>query len=131
MNMSRSLILHRLGLLQGTYYFITGVWPLLHMESFVAISGPKFDLWLVRTVGLLLSVIGLVLLSAAYHRRISPEIVLLGLGSALCMAAIDIYYAGVDRIWNVYLLDALSEGFLIALWLYGYLRKKKEGNARV
>ncbi|WP_017733516.1 hypothetical protein [Nafulsella turpanensis] len=124
--MAKSAILYWVCLLQGFYFFATGIWPLLHMESFVAISGPKFDLWLVRTVGLLLSIIGLVLLSAAYNRRISLEIFLLAVGSALSMAAIDIYYAGIDRIWNVYLLDALAEGSLVALWLAGWFKQEQE-----
>lgn len=121
--MSGQKIQHWVCWLQGVYFFISGIWPLLHMESFVAISGPKIDLWLVRTVGLLLSVIGLVLLSAAYHRRINQEIFLLAIGSAISMAAIDIYYAGIGRIWNVYLLDALAEACLMGLWLAGWFTK--------
>jgi hypothetical protein len=31
---------------QGTYFLLTGVWPLLHMRSFLTVTGPKTDLWL-------------------------------------------------------------------------------------
>jgi hypothetical protein len=44
--------------LQGGDYLATGLWPLIHMKSFVAVTGPKRDLWLVRTVGILVSCIG-------------------------------------------------------------------------
>jgi hypothetical protein len=36
---------------QAGYYCLTGVWPLLHMASFEAVTGPKVDDWLVKMVG--------------------------------------------------------------------------------
>jgi hypothetical protein len=30
--------------LQGAYFLVTGVWPLVHMPSFLAVTGPKTDL---------------------------------------------------------------------------------------
>ena len=47
---------------QGLYYLISGAWPLIHFASFEALSGPKRDRWLVRTVGMLTTAIGLTLL---------------------------------------------------------------------
>lgn len=44
--------------LQGLFYLATGVWPLIHIDSFLAVTGSKTDLWLVYTVGLLVSVVG-------------------------------------------------------------------------
>lgn len=116
-------------LLQGVYYFITGVWPLLHIESFIWISGPKYDIWLVKTVGVILAVIGISLLSAALNKRITPEITLLALGSAASLAVIDIYYAAViDRVYDIYLLDALAEVLLILFWfLFLSRRRRKAG----
>ena len=49
---------------QGAYYAVTGLWPLIHMRSFEAISGPKRDQWLVKTIGLLLTAFSSVLLLA-------------------------------------------------------------------
>jgi len=49
---------------QGAYFAATGVWPLVHMRSFEAITGPKADKRLVRTVGVLVTVIGGVLVAA-------------------------------------------------------------------
>ncbi|MGE3500053.1 MAG: hypothetical protein AB7N53_19505, partial [Candidatus Binatia bacterium] len=51
-------------LVQGIYFFTTGVWPLIHRASFEAVTGPKVDYWLVETVGILVAVIGLTLLAA-------------------------------------------------------------------
>lgn len=49
-------------LTQGIYFMLAGVWPLVNIHSFEVITGPKVDVWLVKTVGLLVAVIGAVLL---------------------------------------------------------------------
>ena len=108
-----------LGLLawiQGVYFLVTGVWPLLHMPSFLALTGPKVDLWLVQAVGVLVAVIGAVLMLGARRRTVGPELALLAVGSAAGLAGIDLVYALSDRIWDVYLLDAVAEIGLIVLW---------------
>jgi hypothetical protein len=113
--------------LQGLYFLITGLWPLFHMPSFLAVTGPKVDLWLVKTVGILIVVIGAVLILAARRRAIGPEVTLLAVGSAASLAGVDLVYALSDRIWDVYLLDALAETALVVLWgLWGigWLRRK-------
>lgn len=88
------------------------------MPSFIWVTGPKDDLWLVRTVGVLISVIGLVLLAAGIKKRITPEIRWLGIGSAAGLGFVDVYYSLNDVIRNVYLLDAVGELILILLWLW-------------
>ncbi|HEV2856094.1 MAG TPA: hypothetical protein VHC97_25120 [Thermoanaerobaculia bacterium] len=102
--------------LQGIFYLITGLWPLLHMPSFLAVTGPKVDLWLVKTVGVLIVVIGAVLVVGARRRAVGPELALLAAGSAASLAGVDLVYALSDRIWDVYLLDALAEIALVVLW---------------
>jgi hypothetical protein len=42
-------------LIQGIYFFVFGIWPILSMSTFLKITGPKTDLWLVKTVGLILA----------------------------------------------------------------------------
>ena len=53
----------RLPVVQGVYFLLTGVWPLLSIRTFEAVTGPKVDRWLVKTVGLLVAVIGASLLA--------------------------------------------------------------------
>ena len=117
-------VLLKLALLQGVFYLATGVWPLLDIVSFQMITGPKTDLWLVRTVGVLVAVIGIVLLSAARRRRVTEETVLLAAGSALGLAAIDLVYALSGRISTVYLADAVVELGLAALWIFAWRRAR-------
>lgn len=103
--------------LQALYYLMTGLWPLLHIKSFLAVTGPKTDQWLVKTVGVLISVIAAALGVPGARRSVHPELALLGVGSAASLTAVDVIYVARGRISPVYLLDALPELALIAGWL--------------
>jgi hypothetical protein len=116
-------MLPKLALIQGIYYVATGVWPLVDIVSFQMVTGPKTDLWLVRTVGVLVTVIGAVLLLTWRSRRTTPEVMLLATGSALGLAAIDLIYSLSGTIWAVYLADAVAELGLVGLWMWGWRRR--------
>jgi hypothetical protein len=104
----------RLLTMQSVYYGITGIWPLVHLRSFEAVTGPKTDDWLVHMVGLLAVVIGVVLgLAVRQNRLRSPELVTLAAGSALAFAAIDLRYGLTGRISPIYLGDALLQLCLV------------------
>jgi hypothetical protein len=101
---------------QGIYYLLTGLWPIFHIHSFEAITGPKADDWLVRMVGLLAAVIGSTLILAVQRETQQLEITVLAAGSALAFAAVDTWYGLAGRIAPVYLADAVLEiGFLALL----------------
>lgn len=112
-----------LAVVQGLFYLVTGIWPLLHMRSFERVTGPKVDHWLVRTVGVLISVIGAVLLLGGRRGRVGPELRLLAAGSALGLAGIDVVYVSRRRISPVYLLDAVAELALAAAWAIAARRR--------
>jgi hypothetical protein len=103
--------------LHGSFNIASGLWPLIHMRSFEAVTGTKTDKWLVRTVAGLLITVGAEQLrhpvtgqSAAVSRR-------LGIGAAATAAAIDVFYACTGRISKIYLLDAVIEVWWIRRWL--------------
>jgi hypothetical protein len=102
---------------QGGFYVPSSLWPLLHMRSFEAVTGPKVDRWLVKTVAGLLSVVGVSLLGAAGKHRVTPELEAVGAGSAAVLATIDVVYVARKRISPVYLLDAAAQMTIVALWL--------------
>lgn len=110
---------------QGIFYALTGVWPLVSMGTFLAVTGPKTDLWLVRTVGILIAVIGVTLLLAARRRRIGPELVVLAAGSAAGLAGIDLVYALGNRISDIYLLDAVVEIALALSWIGAWAASRR------
>jgi len=110
-------------LVQGGFYVVTGVWALVDLDTFMAVTGPKTDHWLVKTVGALVTVIGIVLLSAGWRRRVTRDVLLLGIGAALSLATIDVVYASAGRISRIYLLDAVVEGGLAVAWMLAKRRR--------
>ena len=108
---------------QGAMYVATGVWPLLHMRSFEAVTGPKTDDWLVYTVGLLLAVIGAVLLAAAARRAAENLIVALAIGTALALVAIEVVHVSSGTIARIYLRDPAIEAMFAALLAVAWQRQ--------
>lgn len=117
--------LETLAVAQGAFYVATGVWPFVSMRSFETVTGPKPERWLVKTVGGLIGVIGGVLASAGARRRVTPEMVVLGAGSAAVLAGIDVWYASKRRISPVYLLDAAAEIGIAAGWALAAREEKQ------
>lgn len=107
---------------QGIYYVLGGMWPMLGINSFQSATGPKTDLWLVRTVALLLIVIGMTLFTAGIRWRVTLEIFLLGIGSAVALTLIEVVYVVGGQISPIYLLDSIVESALAAWWLSIYVR---------
>jgi hypothetical protein len=99
--------------LQGAYYVVTGIWPLVSMGTFEALTGEKTDDWLVRMVGLLAAVIGITLLVAARSESRSKAILLLSVSSAAAFLAIDVVYWARGVLEPIYLADAALEGILL------------------
>lgn len=106
----------RLARLQALVYLAPGVWPLVHIRSFEAVTGPKADRWLVKTVGALVTTTGLALALAGRRRRFALDLVLVAAGNAAALAAIDVVYVARGRIRPIYLLDAVAEIALVAAW---------------
>ncbi|HZI04200.1 MAG TPA: hypothetical protein VEZ71_09275, partial [Archangium sp.] len=79
-----------LAVTQGIFYIATGLWPIVHLRSFEAVTGPKLEGWLVKTVGALIAVVGGTLLAAGLRRRVHPELISLAACSAASLAAVDV-----------------------------------------
>lgn len=106
-----------LALFQGGFYLITGLWPLLDITSFMAVTGPKTDTWLVRTVGLLIASTGAVLIHAARKKEINPSLMWLAIFNAGSLAVVDVVFSLSDVISRIYLLDAFAEIIIVIGWL--------------
>lgn len=103
----------------GVYFFITGLWPILHIKSFMWVTGPKKEIWLVKTVGLLVINSSLLfLLPWFYGTTASFELKALAIMNAFSLMIIDIYYALTGRIRKIYLLDAGVEAFFLINFIF-------------
>ena len=125
---------------QGLYYLVTGVWPLVSIRSFVWVTGPKtdnlksgleIDHWLVMTAGVLITAIGLGIVVAAARRRASAEIITVAVGAAVGLTAIDVIYTWRGMIGPVYLVDAVLQILLIAAWSFALLVNRSRTAARL
>ncbi len=106
----------RLALAQGAYWGATGVWPILHLPSFEAVTGRKKEHWLVKTTGALIAAVGGTLLYAGSRGKVTPSVMFLGASSAIALGAFGGWYAARGRIRRVYLADAAVEAILAAAW---------------
>ena len=117
-------------LVQGCYFVLIGLWPLASIASYQLVSGPRTDLALVRAFGALTAVIGAVLLLARARRRLGQEIVLLGLGSTLAIATLDLALASNDGGVSALSSDAVLQLTLAAAWSLSWLRDARAEGRR-
>jgi hypothetical protein len=109
---------------QAAYYLLTGVWPFLHLPSFLAVTGDKDDIWLVETVAVLVIAIGAALALAAFRNRVSAEIILLAVASAVALVSVEIIYVVRQRIAATYLIDVAIHLLLLAAWIVALIRRR-------
>jgi hypothetical protein len=109
---------------QAAYYLVTGAAPLVSMRAFEAVTGPKRDDWLVKTVGLLALGYGAVLARDAARDRPDP---VTGLAGALPFAAASLWYGGTGRVRRVYLLDGALEAAFAAAWAGLLVSRRRPG----
>ena len=113
--------------IQGVYYLLTGVWPLVSIRSFIWVTGQKTDHlptgleedhWLVMTVSVLISAIALGILTAAWRNETVLSIAIVAVGAAVGLTAIDVIYVARGVIRPIYLVDAVVEVPLILTWIF-------------
>jgi uncharacterized membrane protein HdeD (DUF308 family) len=93
--------------LQGVYYLLSGLFPIISFRAFEALTGRKRDRWLVRTVGLLAAVIGLTLIRRPGRSRELADL------SAGAFAVADLLAVRAGQL-PTYIADAFVEGAFVA-----------------
>lgn len=101
---------------QMFYFLLTAVWPFVHLESFLKITGPKTDIWLVKTVSLLILPYVFLILYVLKIRR-SPLVILVIILCSAGLAGIDLYYIH-DVIRWTYMIDFILEVTFIVYWIF-------------
>jgi hypothetical protein len=106
-----------LALGQGLYDLLGGLWPLVDMDSFEAVTGAKLDGWLVRTVAGMMVVIGAVLIRDASRGMIPGSMKIVAAGISLVLGLVALFGAMSDRIHQLYLIDGLVHLGFVAGWI--------------
>lgn len=117
--------------IQGIYYMFTGLWALMDIESFMAFTGPKTDIWLVKTFSLLYCCIGLTLILHKYQNPILLFPTILACLTSIVLAFVDLHYSFNGTISKVYQLDGAIQLFFLAGIALSVLKKelKYEGSS--
>jgi hypothetical protein len=105
---------------QGSYYVASGLWAVVDRQGFERVTGRKTDYWLVRTVGLLATAIGLALLTGARDDRPSSQTRVLAVAAGASFTVVDLVYVAKGRISPIYLGDAAFHGLLAGCALTGF-----------
>ncbi len=119
----KTLIRHKLPIKsvligQGLYFVLTGLWPIFSISSFVHLTGPKTDFWLVKTMGLIIFSIGVVLLVGALRKKVAFEVALLSFLSASMFWLIEWFYYFKRVIAPVYFADGFIQLGFAMIWLF-------------
>jgi hypothetical protein len=94
--------------IQALYYLGTGIWPIVHLPSFCAVTGPKREGWLVQTFGALVAALGMVLMPRRTKeaRQVQEQ---LAIAAAAVLVASEVIFTTRGRIAPIYLADAALE----------------------
>jgi len=106
------------------YFLLCGLWPILSMDTFEHVTGPKIDVWLVKMIAAMEIVVGAILIEAAVRRRVVLEVGLLAAATCSVMAILDVTYVVRHVISPVYLGDAMIELLLLLGWARVALHRK-------
>ena len=108
--------------IQSMYLLITGIWPLMHLQVFMAVTGPKTDVWLVKTVSLLTIAAGISIMPLFKN----GQNVLMAILIALAFTIVDFYYAMSGVISKIYMVDGVIQLlFIINLLFLKFSSKDK------
>ena len=102
--------------IQTLYITITALWPLVHISSFIWVTGPKTDIWLVKTVSVLLLSIAFCMFLCLYLKYYIVGGAM-ALTTAIGLGFIDFYYTASGTIMNVYAVDGVLQVLFIIAWL--------------
>lgn len=108
---------------QGSYYLLTGLWPVVHLESFETVTGPKDSIFLLHMVSALIIVVAITLLLSLKNEK-TRSILFLAVGAPLSFMSIEIFYRA--QIQWVYFLDFAVEAIILAALAYGYIASRRQ-----
>lgn len=116
---------HILLWVHAVYYLVTAVWGLADIDSFMAVTGPKADIWLVKTVSVLILPIVVSLVCGYFFNTHPVPVMLVAITAATGFAFIDFYYTANNTIRPVYTADGVVQSVLIIFWCVLLLQWRK------
>lgn len=111
-------------LVLGLYYFLTGLWSIIDIESFSDFTRYQGDFFLKHTAGVLFSVLGLIFSYSAIKKRLMEEIKYFALLTTVGVMVVEVYY--LPRIGNPlpFWIDFTIEGIAALLIFFTLFPKR-------
>lgn len=119
-----------MGAIHAAFYSVSGLWALVFIDSFQLVTGPKTDLWLVRTVAALITLTGLSLGVSTWRKRLPLELGLIAMGQNLVLSAVAVVYVFNGTISPIYLFDAILQSSMAVAWIVVLARNRLTGDFR-
>lgn len=94
------------------------LWGMFDIDSFMRATGPKTDIWLVKTIGALLICTSCFFISVIFRKEFSFSVFLLAYMQAFALAIIDFYYALNGTISTIYIADGVCQIIFVVMWSY-------------
>ena len=92
------------------------------------VTGPKTDIWLVKTVSLLLVAVSLCFITHLFIKTDHRPVIVLAIGCCISLAFIDFYYAGKKIISPVYYVDGVLQIIFLFAWIVILLGRKRQND---
>lgn len=118
-------------LIQGLYWLFIGLWGMINSHSLERVTNIMVtDIWLVKTVSILIIVISLSLLSGVKSKEQTMPVILLAITGCIGLAGIDFYYSETRVISPAYLMDGIVQILFFIAWIVVLLisRNKKQAS---
>lgn len=109
-------------LTQGIYISITALWPLVHMDSFMQVTGYKTDTWLVHTVSVLLFPLMILIYRSAIRNKPIPLTRSASVISGIAgLIIVELVYYFKGTIARAYFWDAIIETVFLLWWIHMFI----------
>lgn len=123
-------LLQKILSIQGVYFLIVGMWPIVSINSFMSFAGPKTDIWLVRTFGAMLACEGFCFIITAMLRHMSFPMLILAFLNSVLLLFVDMHYHLDNVLGESYLVDASIEFLFIVWWVVIFIKLSRSDRYR-
>jgi len=113
------------GLAQGLYYFVTGLWPLLSFATYQSMTGIAATGGMAQMFGVSLVIMAIVIAMASIRQAVSLEILVLAVGSGAVIALAEFVLVAQRILPKVYLIDMVARIVLIGLWVSAWTIRRR------
>jgi hypothetical protein len=106
-------------LVQGIYLLAAALWPLLHLDSFLSVTGIESDSWLLRISGVYVLSVSVCLLTGYFLSKYSWPATIMAVITAFGTLYMDVYYYYLrDQLpLTVYFFDFVVQLIFVICWI--------------